>query len=66
MLESAEYLRDHSKMADDPLSDIVTMTRARCSISTSLVAGSPWALRYPPPRQIKFMAIVRGACWLSF
>jgi len=59
-------LRDHSKMASDPLSDIVTMTRARCGISTSLVAGGPWALHYPPPRQIKFMAIVKGACWLSF
>ena len=50
----------------DPLSDIVTMTGARCGISSSLVAGSPWALHYPPPRQIKFMAIVKGACWLSF
>ena len=66
MLENAKYLRDHSGMANDPLSDIVAMARARCDISTSLVAGNPWALYYPSPRQIKFMAIVKGGCWLRF
>ena len=66
MLENAEYLRDHSIMADDRLSDIVAMARARCHISTSFAAADPWALHYPPPRQIKFMAIVKGTCCLRF
>lgn len=64
MLERAEYLRDHSKVMADPLSDIVTMAGAQCHISARLIAGSPWALRYPPPQQIKFMAIVKGGCFL--
>ncbi|HKU96073.1 MAG TPA: AraC family transcriptional regulator [Vineibacter sp.] len=53
-------------MSDDPLSDVVTMARARCDVSASLVAGGAWALAYPPPRQTKFMAIVAGGCWLRF
>jgi hypothetical protein len=52
-------------MDGDPLDDIVTLTRARCCISTRLEAGGPWAIQYRPPRQIKFMAIVKGGCWLS-
>ena len=64
MLASVKNLRDRSKMVSDPLSEIVTMTRARCDISSKLVAGAPWALHHPPPRQIKFMAVVAGACWL--
>jgi AraC-like DNA-binding protein len=66
MLEGTQYLRDHSKVAADPLSDIVTLAGARCSIWNRLLAGSPWALRFPPPRKIKFMAVIRGSCWLSF
>jgi len=65
MLERAKYLRNHSEvMAADPLSDIVTMAGAQCQLSARLIAGSHWALRYPPPRQIKFMAIVKGGCFL--
>jgi AraC-like DNA-binding protein len=66
MLENPDCLRDHSGMANDPLGDIVTMAGARCDISTRLIAGKPWALSYPPPRQIKFMAVVKGSCWLDF
>lgn len=64
MLASAKNLRDRSKMMSDPLGQIVTLTGARCGISGKLVAGAPWALHYPPPRQIKFMGVVAGACWL--
>jgi AraC-like DNA-binding protein len=66
MLENPDCMRDHSGMANDPLGDIVTMAGARCDISTRLIAGKPWALSYPPPRQIKFMAVVKGCCWLDF
>jgi AraC-like DNA-binding protein len=25
-----------------------------------------WALRFPPPDKIKFVAVVKGSCWLTF
>jgi Cupin len=31
-----------------------------------LVAGGSWALRFPPPQKIKFVAILKGNCWLTF
>ena len=30
-----------------------------------MVAGGSWALRFPPPKKIKFVAVVKGDCWLS-
>lgn len=31
-----------------------------------LVAGGSWALRFPPPNKIKFVAVMKGNCWLTF
>lgn len=50
----------------DPLTDIVTLTSARCVAAGILVAGGSWALRFPPPNKIKFVAVVKGNCWLTF
>jgi AraC-like DNA-binding protein len=52
-------------MKDDPLSDILTLTSARCVEVGILVAGGSRALRFPPPEKIKFVAVVKGECWLS-
>lgn len=53
-------------MAGDPLTDIVTLSSARCVDVGILVAGGSWALRFPPPNKIKFVAVVKGKCCLSF
>lgn len=53
-------------MEGDPLTDIVTLSSARCVDVGILVAGGSWALRFPPPDKIKFVAVVKGSCWLSF
>jgi AraC-like DNA-binding protein len=52
-------------MKDDPLTDILTLASARCVEVGVLIAGGSWALRFPPPNRIKFVAVVRGSCWLS-
>jgi AraC-like DNA-binding protein len=52
-------------MKDDPLTDILTLASARCVEVGILVAGGSWALRFPPPSKIKFVAVVKGDCWLS-
>jgi len=52
-------------MKGDPLTDILTLASARCVEVGVLVAGGSWALRFPPPKKIKFVAVVKGDCWLS-
>jgi AraC-like DNA-binding protein len=52
-------------MKDDPLTDILTLASARCVEVGILMAGGSWALRFPPPKKMKFVAVVKGDCWLS-
>jgi AraC-like DNA-binding protein len=51
-------------MEGDPLTDILTLSSARCVDVGILVAGGSWALQFPPPNKIKFVAVVKGNCWL--
>ena len=51
-------------MSRDPLSDILRLAEATSVIAGGFAAGGTWALRFPPPGQIVFAAIARGACWL--
>ena len=52
-------------MPADPLTDVLLLTNARATASGTLVAGGAWALHFPPPRRLKVVAVVRGACWLT-
>ena len=52
-------------MGGDPLTDILALTNARCVLTRSFAAGGSWAIRFPPPRRIKFVAIVKGRCFLD-
>src|SRR6266571_2304571 len=52
-------------MKDDPLTDILTLASAQCVEVGILVAGGSWTLRFPPPQKIKFVAVMKGDCWLS-
>src|SRR5258705_3376497 len=52
-------------MEGDPLTDILTLTSARCVEVGILLAGGSWALRFRHPQKIKFVAVVKGNCWLS-
>lgn len=52
-------------MKEDPLTDILALASARCVDVGQLTAGGVWALRFPPPQRIKFIAVVKGECWLA-
>ncbi|PWC33013.1 AraC family transcriptional regulator [Azospirillum sp. TSO35-2] len=49
----------------DPLSDILTLAGSRCTVAGRLAAGGAWALRFPPPGVVKFIAIMAGSGWLA-
>lgn len=63
MLESTNFLRDNTSMTADPLSDLLNLVRARCSLSGKLVAGGTWARRFANLDAIKFCAAIEGHCW---
>jgi AraC-like DNA-binding protein len=65
-LPNLEDLRHYSGMKGDPLTDILSLTSARCAEVGILIAGGSWALRFPPPQKIKFVAVLKGNCWLTF
>ena len=52
-------------MLADPLSDVLALVKAQSVVTGGLHAGGAWALRFPPPRQIKFYALTKGSCWLA-
>ncbi|GGQ56495.1 AraC family transcriptional regulator [Streptomyces althioticus] len=49
----------------DPLADVLTLLETRSHLSTSLVAGGRWALRFEAPQGVKFNAVRRGSCLLE-
>lgn len=65
MLVCAKNMRNNPKMRADPLSEILTLVRARHILSGGFRAGGRWAIRFPVPKAAKFAAIVQGACWLA-
>jgi hypothetical protein len=51
-------------MPVDPLSDVLSVFRVRCTISAGFSARAPWGLRFPARNVLKLDAVVRGRCWL--
>lgn len=49
----------------DPLSDVLHVLGATVSRRTRFEAAAPWALAFPARERLKFVAVVRGAMWLS-
>lgn len=56
-------MRDSSKMAPDPLSDVLNLLHVRCTLSGLLVAGGKWTRRFANLDAIKFCAVTQGGCW---
>ena len=52
-------------MYADPLSDVLDLADARCVLTGTLVAGGYWARKFKRSDAVKFLAVVRGTCWLS-
>lgn len=50
-------------MAPDPLSDVLELVQARCTVSGRLVAGGAWARRFANLDAIKLCAALDGSSW---
>ena len=48
----------------DPLSAVLSALNAHATRRTVLEAGGDWALAFPALERLKFVAVVRGSCWL--
>ncbi len=66
MLDNPHFMRNSTEMALDPLSDVLRLTNAQPIVSGQFTAGGRWAIRFPKPDKIKFFALIKGSCWLSF
>ncbi|WP_343617246.1 AraC family transcriptional regulator [Novosphingobium sp.] len=51
-------------MVGEPFSDILKLARAETLVTGGFTAGGPWSIRFPPPKTIKFFAVVKGRCWV--
>ena len=49
----------------DPLEDVLALVGVRSSVSAGLIAGGEWAMRFPPPQGVKFVALRSGRCDLA-
>ncbi|MFB8776436.1 AraC family transcriptional regulator [Streptomyces broussonetiae] len=49
----------------DPLDDVLALLETQGHLSSSLVAGGQWGVRFQPPEGVKFNAVRRGSCVLE-
>ena len=54
-----------SKPALDPLSDVLAVLDAQATRPKRLTAAGDWALAFPMRDRLKFVAIVKGTCWIK-
>jgi len=57
-------LSQSSNPRTDPLSDVLTILGAKVTRLTRLEAAGQWALTFPALDRLKFVALLRGTCWL--
>lgn len=48
----------------DPISQVLKLVDARCSVTGGLRAGGAWAYRSSPQDAIKLDAVLEGSCWM--
>ena len=53
-----------AESSPDPLSDVLAALGARGIRSTRLEASGDWALSFRGQKRLKFVAVLRGRCWL--
>lgn len=62
---SAMTLSQSSKSSRDPLSDVLALLNAQATRPTRLEAAGDWALAFPQRERLKFVAVLKGACWIE-
>ncbi|WP_108502626.1 AraC family transcriptional regulator [Paracoccus indicus] len=58
-------LSQSSNFQPDPLSDVLEVLGARVIRQTRLEASGDWALSFPALDRLKFVAVLRGMCWMQ-
>ncbi|CAM3675255.1 AraC family transcriptional regulator [Paracoccus yeei] len=48
----------------DPLSDMFSLVEIESARCTRFEVGGRWAFRFPPKPALKFVAVLRGRCWI--
>ncbi len=62
---AAMSLSRSSKPGLDPLSDVLAVLDARATRPLRLEASGDWSLAFPLRDRLKFVALVRGTCWIE-
>lgn len=50
---------------NDPLSEVFSLLDVESARCTRLAAGGRWALSFPAKPALKFVAVLRGHCWIA-
>lgn len=64
MLEWRYLCRDRPNLMNDTFSDVLTVLGTSSVRGTSLEAGGKWALSFDGRDRLKFVAVLKGRCWL--
>jgi AraC-like DNA-binding protein len=64
-IQKFQFLSPKFKMTRDPLSHTLKVFDARTIYAGGFIGGGDWAIRFEPPRKIKFFVVGRGHCFLA-
>jgi AraC-like DNA-binding protein len=64
MLECPHICRNRPKLMNDPFTEVLAALGTRSVRGTSLEAGGDWALSFDGRERLKFVAVMKGQCWL--
>ena len=59
------FISRSSRIAADPLSDVLSLLNPRGYMSGGLDAGGDWSFQFEADRYFRCFAIVSGRCWLA-
>ncbi len=59
------FISRQSRIAADPLSDVLSLLKPRGYMSGGIDAGGDWSIRFEEDQYFRCFAIVSGTCWLS-
>lgn len=64
MLECLHVCRNRPKLMNDPFTEVLAALGTHSVRGTSLEAGGDWALSFDGRERLKFVAVMKGQCWL--
>jgi AraC-like DNA-binding protein len=59
------FISRSSGVADDPLSDVLSLLKPRGFQSSGIDAGGDWSFQFPRSNGFFCLALISGHCWLS-